>query len=107
MPPGAIAACTRSCGVWVNAETAQDVLVASELAKSRLTSWFRERVPCPHCSALMSLRGNDMALFQGCDDHGFWIDEETVSQTGLARPASAARVAIARDAAKQMRAEEE
>lgn len=106
MPAGAVAACTHQCGVWLNAETAREMLSA-ELAKSRLTSWFRDRVPCPHCNALMTLRGSDMALFQGCDEHGFWIDDETVGQTGLARPANAARVKVARETAKAIRRDEE
>lgn len=107
MPPGAIAACTHNCGVWLNAETARELLEPSELVPSRLTTWFRERVPCPHCNKEMTLHGNDMALFQGCEEHGFWVDHETVSQTGLARPASAARVEAARATAREMRAEEE
>jgi hypothetical protein len=53
----------------------------------------------------MSLRGYDMSLFQGCDDHGFWIDDETVGQTGLARPAMAPLVQRAREAAKTLREE--
>jgi hypothetical protein len=93
--------------VWVNAETARDAFVPAELAPSRLTSWFRERVPCPYCQALMTLRGHDMALFQGCDDHGFWIDDETVGQTGLARAAVTPQVQRAREAAKAMRIEQE
>jgi hypothetical protein len=105
MPPGAIAACTHGCGVWVNAEASRDAFVPAEIAKSRLTTWFRERVSCPHCSAKMSLRGYDMSLFQGCDDHGFWIDDETVGQTGLARPAMAPLVQRAREAAKTLREE--
>jgi hypothetical protein len=107
MPPGAIAACTHSCGVWLNAEAAREVLEPSELTASRLTTWFRERVPCPHCNKQMTLYGTDMALFQGCNEHGFWVDHETVSQTGLARPASAARLDAARAAAREMRLEEE
>lgn len=107
MPPGAIAACSHNCGVWVNAETARESFVDAELAPSRLTTWFRERVACPHCSTRMTLRGYDMALFQGCDEHGFWVDDETVGQTGLARPWVAPQIQRARDAAKAMRAEEE
>jgi hypothetical protein len=107
MPPGAIAACSWGCGVWVNLEAAQDAFVASELAPSRVATWFRERVPCPHCSKRMALRGYDMALFQGCEDHGYWIDDETVGQTGLGRPWVAPQIQRARDAAKAMRAERE
>jgi chemotaxis protein histidine kinase CheA len=107
MPPGAMAACSWSCGVWVNREAAQDAFAAAELAPSRVATWFRERVPCPHCSTRMTLRGHDMALFQGCEEHGYWVDEETVDQTGLARPWVAPQVQRARDAAKAMRAERE
>lgn len=107
MPPGAIAACTRGCGVWVNAETARDALLPNERAPSRLTTWFRECVPCPHCSTQMTLCGYDMSLLQGCEEHGYWIDEETVSQTGLARPLVAPQVQRARDAAKALRLEQD
>jgi hypothetical protein len=107
MPPGAIAACGWGCGVWVNHEAARDALLPAELVKSRLTTWFRERVPCPHCAAVMSLRGYDMALFQGCDEHGFWLDAETAGQTGLARPGVAPQVERAREAAKAFRVEQE
>jgi len=107
MPPGAIAACGWGCGVWVNLDSARDGFAATELAKSRLTKWFRTLAPCPHCSTMMTMRGYDMSLFQGCDEHGFWVDDETVGQTGLVRPAIAPQVQRARDRAKVLRVEQE
>src|SRR5512143_477704 len=102
-----IGACIAGCGVWVVAETAPELFAADELKPSRLTTWFRERSPCPHCSTQMTLRGHDMALFQGCDEHGFWIDADTVGQTGLGRPATAGRLARARAAADALKVEVE
>jgi hypothetical protein len=107
MPPGAIAACAWGCGVWVNSEAAGDAFVATELAKSRVTHWFRKLAPCPHCSTMMTLRGYDMSLFQGCDEHGVWVDDETVGQTGLGRAAIAPQVQRAREVAKARRVEHE
>lgn len=49
----------------------------------------------------------EAGLFQGCDQHGFWIDADTVSQTGLARPDLDARVRRMRDDADAFRAERE
>jgi len=97
---GDIVACVDGCGIWVHAETADVAFEASELKPSRITSWFRERCACPQCSKQMTLRGHDMSLFQGCDAHGFWVDDSTVTQTGLGRIAVAARVAHARAQAK-------
>jgi len=46
-----------------------------------------------------------MSLFQGCDKHGFWIDDSTVMSTNLAHPANAPRVAQMRAATKLLRDE--
>jgi endogenous inhibitor of DNA gyrase (YacG/DUF329 family) len=107
MPPGALAACSARCGVWVDASIAAEALMADERRPSRLTSWARERVGCPRCGTPMTLRGHDMTLFQGCDDHGFWIDAEIVGQTGLGRHELADRLAAARKQAAAMTAHEE
>jgi hypothetical protein len=107
MPPGALAACSARCGVWVDASIAAEALMADERLPSRLTSWARERVGCPSCGTRMTLRGHDMMLFQGCDDHGFWIDAEVVGQTGLGRQVLAARLADARKRAAAVTALEE
>lgn len=103
--PGDIVACMDGCGVWVHAEAAETTLEASELKPSRVTSWFREKCACPQCGKQMTLRGHDMSLFQGCDAHGFWIDDSTVMQTGLGRVAVAPRVLQARAHAKQRKRE--
>lgn len=96
---GDIVACIDGCGIWVHAETAA-AFDASELRPSRITSWFRERCACPQCGKPMTLRGHDMSLFQGCDAHGFWVDDSTVTQTGLGRLAVASRIVHARAQAK-------
>jgi hypothetical protein len=53
----------------------------------------------------MTLRGHDMSRFLGCDTHGMWIDDSTVTQIGLGRVAVAARLIGARKAAKSKRDE--
>ncbi len=105
MPSGELAACAADCGMWLAASAASRALAADELAPSRLTSWARERVACPICGTQMTLRGHDMTLFQGCDGHGFWLDRETVMQTGLAHPRHAPWLADARARAKALAAE--
>jgi hypothetical protein len=104
-PPGDLVACIDGCGIWVAAEIANDVLEPAELHPSRITSWFRKRCACPMCGTQMTLRGHDMSLFLGCDTHGMWIDDSTVTQTGLGRAAVAARLIDARKAAASKRAE--
>lgn len=97
---GDIVACIDGCGIWVHAEVADTAFEPIELRPSRITSWFRPRSACPQCSKQMTLRGHDMSLFQGCDSHGFWVDDSTVTQTGLGRIAVAPRVIQARAQAK-------
>ncbi len=99
---GEIIACIEGCGIWVSSEAAQTAFEASELAPSRIVSWFRTRVGCPLCSKQMTLRGHDMSLFQGCDSHGFWVDDSTITQTGLGRSSMTARLRDARDAAQRI-----
>lgn len=97
---GDLVACVDSCGVWVTTEATQTAFEASELKPSRVASWFRTLCACPVCSKPMTLRGHDMSLFQGCDAHGFWVDESTVTQTGLGRVSMSARLGQARAHAK-------
>jgi flagellar biosynthesis GTPase FlhF len=99
---GEIVACLDRCGVWVTSEAAHTAFEASELKPSRIATWFRTRVGCPLCGKRMTLRGHDMSLFQGCDAHGFWVDESTITQTGLGRTTMAPRMAEARAAAKRI-----
>lgn len=106
LPPGDLSVCTADCGAWLNAEAASRALAAAELAPSRLTSWSRERAACPICGTQMTLRGHDMTLFLGCDGHGFWIDRETVTQTGLGHPRNTAWLADARARSKALVAEQ-
>lgn len=107
LPPGDLAVCVAGCGVWVALAIASEALEADELRPSRIPTWARVRVGCPVCGTQMTLRGHDMTLFQGCDDHGFWIDGPTVTQTGLGRPALAARLASARSRATAIVEEEQ
>ena len=106
-PPGEIAACGNGCGVWIPSAIADQALLPDERRPSRLTSWARERVGCPVCITQMTLRGHDMTLFQGCDEHGFWIDGPVVMQTGLGRPTFAARLEAARARTAALAAEEQ
>lgn len=43
-----------------------------------------------------------MVPFQGCDEHGFWIDDENVGQTGLARRTFAPVLDAARKRARSI-----
>lgn len=106
MPPGELAACAADCGMWLAASAAARALATDEMAPSRLTSWSRERAACPMCGTTMTLRGHDMTLFQGCDGHGFWLDRETVTQTGLGHPKHAPWLADARSRAKVLAVEQ-
>ncbi len=99
-PGGDLVACVDGCGVWVSSEAARTAFESSELKPSRVASWFRTLCGCPGCGKQMTLRGHDMSLFQGCDAHGFWVDESTVTQTGLGRLTMAARLGQARALAK-------
>lgn len=97
---GELVACVDGCGLWVPSEAAQTAFESSELKPSRVASWFRTLCVCPLCGKQMTLRGHDMSLFQGCDAHGFWVDESTITQTGLGRLAMSARLGQARAQAK-------
>lgn len=106
MPPGELTLCTADCGAWLDAGAASRAMNAAELAPSRLTSWARERAACPSCGTQMTLHGYDMTMFLGCEGHGFWIDFDTISQTGLGRPVNAVWLADARARAKALGAEQ-
>jgi hypothetical protein len=83
LPPLDVAACT--CGTWLTALAASEVLTEEERRPDRMTRWWRIRAPCPICGDQMLLRGSEPGLFQGCDGHGYWIDADTVEHTGLGR----------------------
>lgn len=85
LPAGELAYCTASCGVWVPLAIAETVLDAAERAPNRVTGWWRSLAACPFCATAMTRRGHDMVPLLGCDEHGFWIDDENVSQTRLVR----------------------
>jgi hypothetical protein len=86
--------------VWIPAALAETALEPIERAANRVTNWWRPLVACPHCNEAMTRRGHDMVPFQGCDEHGFWIDDENISQTGLARRAFAPLLETARKHAR-------
>jgi hypothetical protein len=86
--------------VWVSAAFAAKALEPVERAVNRVTNWWRPLVACPHCNEAMTRRGHDMVPFQGCDEHGYWIDDENVGQTGLARRAFAPLLDAARKHAR-------
>jgi hypothetical protein len=97
---GELVACLDACGVWVTSEAAQTAFEPSELRPSRIASWVRTLCGCPLCGKSMTLRGHDMSLFQGCDAHGFWVDDTAVTQTGLGRTVMTARLGQARAQAR-------
>ena len=60
-------------------------LDAAERAHNRVTGWWRPAAACPFCNDAMTRRGPDMVPLLGCDEHGFWVDDEMVGQTRLVR----------------------
>jgi hypothetical protein len=82
LPPLDVATCGGCRGVWVTAFASSVVLSASDLRRSHV-SWWRVREHCPLCDERMQTFG-DAAVFQGCEDHGYFIDADVVPQTGLA-----------------------
>ncbi len=88
--------------MWIPAALAETALEPIERAANRVTTWWRPLVACPHCNEAMIRRGHDMGPFQGCEEHGFWIDDENVSQTGLARRTFAPLLDAARKHARSL-----
>lgn len=89
----------------MSAAAAAVVFTPEETVVNDLTRWWRVRAPCPLCSEQMTLRGFGDALFQGCDAHGFFVDQDTVGNTGLARPGLRDRLTKMREDADRHRAE--
>ncbi len=85
LPPADLAACIAECGTWISADAAAVMLEPEEIRENRLIRWERVRAPCPRCNTKMLLRGVEPGLFQGCSEHGYWIDADMVEHTGLAR----------------------
>jgi hypothetical protein len=85
LPPLDIARCAKGCGTWVTAFAASEAFAAQEIVENRLTRWWKVRAPCPLCSERMTLRGGEPGLFQGCELHGYWVDEDAIAHTGLAQ----------------------
>jgi hypothetical protein len=69
----------------VTAFAASEAFAAHEIVENRLTRWWKVRAPCPLCSERMTLRGGEPGLFQGCELHGYWVDDDALAHTGLAR----------------------
>lgn len=85
LPDGDVACCSAGCGVWVPAAIAATALDPAERAYNRVIGWWRPLAACPFCTEAMTRRGQDMVPLLGCDEHGFWIDDENVGQTRIAR----------------------
>lgn len=85
LPPLEVAACPGGCGTWVSVFAAPEVLTEVDRRRDPVTRWWRMREPCPMCSEKMALCGDDPALLQGCELHGYFVDADTIAKTGLAR----------------------
>jgi hypothetical protein len=85
LPPLDVARCPKSCGTWVSAFAASEVLTPTDRRHDPVKRWWRVREPCPDCAEQMLLHGEDPGLLQGCELHGFFIDADTIEHTGLAR----------------------
>ena len=55
----------------------------------------------------MTLRGEDPGLLQGCDQHGFFVDADTIKHTGLARGVDVAALERKRSDTARVEAERE
>src|SRR5687768_2573386 len=84
LPPLDVAECP-TCGTWVSAFAASEVLTDNDRLENWLTRWWRVREPCPYCGDKMNLCGRDPGLLQGCLLHGYFIDKDVVEHTGLGR----------------------
>jgi hypothetical protein len=85
LPAADVARCPAKCGAWVSAFAANEVLTERDRRRDPVTRWWRMREPCPACTEKMVLFGDDPGLFQGCELHGYFIDEDAIPHTGLAR----------------------
>ena len=85
LPPMDVAQCEKGCGTWVSQFAASVVLTETDRRPDPVTRWWRVRAPCPLCSEKMKLFGDDPALLQGCELHGYFVDADTVKSTGLSR----------------------
>jgi hypothetical protein len=75
LPPVEVATCGGCHGVWVTAFASSIVLSDAERRRSHV-SWWRVREHCPLCDEQMAVFGDDP--FQGCEDHGYFIDADVV-----------------------------
>lgn len=105
LPPLDIAACPDECGTWVSAQASTVTFDPDEVRENLVTRWWRVRAPCPICAEQMTLRGVLDVHFQGCDRHGFWVDADTISQTGLVRPDLRERIKRMHEDVEAQRAE--
>jgi hypothetical protein len=107
LPALDIAACSQGCGTWVSRFAASVAFREGETVENKLTRWWRVRAPCPECGDKMTLRGDDPALLQGCDVHGYFVDADVVAHTGLARGDFDAALAKKREDTAVVEAEQE
>ena len=92
LPALDVAPCPAQCGTLVSAFAATEIFSAKELRIDAATRWWRRREPCPLCKEAMTLRGVNPGYFQGCEGHVFWVDADTIAQTGLANGFDAAKL---------------
>ena len=85
LPPTDVAACAKGCGTWVSQFASTEVLTDADRKPDPVTRWWRVRAPCPVCAEKMLLCGHEPGLLQGCAQHGYFIDADTIQHTGLAR----------------------
>ncbi len=92
LPALDVAPCPAQCGTLVSAFAATEIFSVKELRIDAVTRWWRRREPCPLCKEAMTLRGVNPGYFQGCEGHVFWVDADTIAQTGLANGFDAAKL---------------
>ncbi len=107
LPAVDVAACPARCGTWVSTFAASEVLTEIDRRPDPMTRWWRMREPCPVCGEKMLLYGDDPALLQGCELHGYFIDADTIAKTGLARGVDLVALERKRDDPSRIDAERE
>jgi hypothetical protein len=107
LPPTEVAACVHGCGTWVSQFASTEVLTETDRKPDPVTRWWRVRAPCPMCGEKMALCGEEPGLFQGCEQHGYFIDADTIEHTGLGRGVDHAAIEAKRADSARVEAERE
>jgi hypothetical protein len=107
LPPTDVAACLHGCGTWISQFAATELLDETDMRLDPVTRWWRVRSPCPICREQMQLYGDDPGLLQGCAQHGFFIDADTIEHTGLAKGIDVAAIERKRADVERVQAERE